>query len=169
MKKYEFEATRQMDGDKTYFAGDTRKLSAIDAAPLVRSGALVPKGKEATEKMTEVLGEAAGNFGVRRVSNAAMDANNRKAAKDGVSPTPAKSGQTARTKDAGNAPRNKADVTTPPPGQVNAGDAGVEPVKVEGDDDGDGEKAKAPAASAAPAKTKKAPAKAKKAAPKKKR
>ncbi len=165
MKKVDFEVRRPMHGDREYAVGDTRSLSAIDAAGLVRSGALRPKGKAAEAAMAEVLKDAGGpaSFGVQRVSDAAMDANNAQAAAEGASPIPAASGQ-ARAKDAGNAERNKADVATPPAGgAVHAGEPGVAPVteaaaaaaapagEGEGDDEG---KAAAPATTAAPAQTK---------------
>lgn len=170
MKKVNFEVRRPMHGDREYAAGDTRSLSAIDAAGLVRSGALVPKDKAARDAMAEVLKDAGGPaFGVQRVSDAAMDANNAQAAAEGASPTPAKSGQ-ARAKDAGAAERNKADVTTPPAGaMVHAGEPGVAPVDPasasdagsaaagEGSAEGEGGdegKAAAPATTAAPSTTK---------------
>lgn len=140
MKKFDFEVTRRMDGDRAYSAGDSRKLSALDAAPLVRSGALKPKGKEAEEAMSELF--AKGGSPDRRtplapaITDEAMDANNARAAAEGATPPPAKSGQTAASvaaalaKDAGDAERNKADIAAPVTGgRVDAGAPGVEAVK----------------------------------------
>src|SRR5688500_16520713 len=131
---------RRMDGDRSYAKGDTRELSAVDAAPLVRSGALTPKGKAAQEAMAELFEKGGTPDRVTplapAITDAAMDANNARAAAEGASPTPAKSGQTAksvreaRAKDAGNAERNKADVTAPITGaRIDAGAPGVEAVE----------------------------------------
>ena len=94
MKEYDFTCRRPMHGDEEYAAGATRKLSATDAAVLVRSGALVPKGKAAEDAMRDLLGEET-TFGVQRVSDAAMDANNEKAA---AAAAPASTASVPKTK-----------------------------------------------------------------------
>lgn len=89
MKEFEFEVKRRMDGDREYHPGDVRKLSATDAVHLVKSGALLPKGKEAQAAMDKLIGEAPSAQLVQEV---------------------------AGSKDAGNAPINKADVSDPAAG-----------------------------------------------------
>lgn len=46
----EYTVNRSMQGDKDYERGDTRKMSAADAAPLLATGALSEKGKEPAER-----------------------------------------------------------------------------------------------------------------------
>lgn len=165
MKKLKFKCLRHMHGDRAYGPGDKRELSAVDAGPLVRSGAIEPADKEAEKAMMELLSKPAAN---PVASNRKMDANNARAAAEGVSPVPAKSGQAVAGKDAGNAERNKADVSPVQTGAaVHAGEPGVEPVQPEDAEDEKKPAAKEPAKTAAPAKAKKAPAK--KSARKKKR
>lgn len=135
MKEFDFEVRREQGGGPTHFAkGDTRSLSAPDALALVQRGALVPKGKEAEASMKKLLADAPVPQPV-------------------VQPVPA-----AETKDAGNAPSNKADVGKPVTGGEGLSDAdqsGADgPEQTAQAPAGEGQSASAPARTAPPAKAK---------------
>ena len=101
MQEHTFNVHRDMVGDKAYTDGDTRKLTAVDAAALVRSGALTPKGKEAEEAMAEIMGNEPANQ-TEIVQRVKEDAPNNKA-----------NGNAPNNKANGNAPANKGRAAAP--------------------------------------------------------
>ena len=74
-----FRVNREMTGDQAYAEGDPRDLLAIDAAHLVRSGALTPVGATAEKAMAELLGNTPWKQQETVVQQVKEDAPNNKA------------------------------------------------------------------------------------------
>lgn len=58
-EKFTYKVLRQMDGDKQYFAGDTRELTETEAKRLVQLGALEKVGAAKSEPEPENKAEPA--------------------------------------------------------------------------------------------------------------
>lgn len=123
MKGFKFKVNRRLEGDRPYNVGDDREMTAAEAAPMVRSGALTPANKEAEEAVAALLGPK-DSWGVRP----AMETDHEAVAAAAVSPltvtepeTPAgRSRRTAAGKDAGAADLNKDAGTEPAAGEAGA-------------------------------------------------
>lgn len=172
MKTYNFICNRRMDGDVAYGPGDTRELSAVDAAQLVRSKALSPADEEAQAAMEKLLGADVNNWGIQPARMTFPDADapaeektlttgaGKAAPAKVVAPKKAtaakKAVAPAKAKDGGAAPHNKADVVTPP---ANGGQGSQQENAAAGEgEDGEekegGESQGGPAQTAAPVITK---------------
>lgn len=159
-EKHTFHVMREMTGDKAYAEGDQRALSAVDAAHLVRSGALKPMGEKATAAMAELLGnEPAKQSEVIVQTTAKDDAPNNKAMgnapanKGGGGGRKGASGGKAAAARAGTAPaappaapaapavpnvgQDGGAPATPPPADQGSGEGAGDPPAGEGTGTGD--------------------------------